>query len=36
MEVVLNSLETQKDLPGTSFQAAVFGEFFDEITSFGI
>ena len=33
IEVVLNSLQTLKG-PGTSFQAAVFIEFFHEVFSF--
>ena len=35
MQVALNSFANTKG-PGTSFQAAVFAEFFDEIISFGI
>ena len=34
VEIVLNSLQTKK--PGTSFQTAIFAEFFDEIISFEI
>ena len=35
MEVMSNSLQTQKG-PGTSFQVAVFVEFFDEFFAFVI
>ena len=36
IETVLNSLQTQKEGPGTSFPATVFVKIFGEIISFGI